>query len=913
MNHSLFCSSHHTRSLLLMCVVLLSTSLYGQDKTVRLNMNIRNATLDSFVKQLENATGFSFVYGEEVKVTRRIDLKVKQQNLREILKRAFENEPITFEISGKYVLLHKWPMPQKPVSRKFTISGYVTDGVSSETLIGANILESRHTTGTGTNPFGFYTLTLPEGDVNLTYSYLGYDTRHCNFMLTKDTVLNTRLDSNTKLPEVIVLSDKREAGIKSTAMGAHEIPMAQIQHTPAILGEADLLKTIQLMPGVQAGMEGFSGLYIRGGGPDQNLILLDGTPVYNADHLMGVFSIFTSEAVKKVTLFKSSFPARYGGRLSSIVDVRTNDGDMNRYHGALSIGTLTDKLHIEGPIIKNRTAFSLSARATHTAFLNNLIKDEDEFFGTDTYNYYFYDINAKINHKFSDRSRLFLSFYKGKDHYHYNSIEDNNSGYLNDPGNGYKTHYESRTALNWGNTVVAARWNYVFTNKLFSNTSVAYNSYQMGMDNKMVEQRSQNGKEYYSYKYGANYRSGIRDWSFRMDFDYTPLPKHQIKFGGEYLYHTFRPETTTTQMKQAGQNTTEQDTLYSNNANSKLMGHEVSLYAEDNFNLNDQFSLNAGIRLSLFHTQGKSYPSAQPRISVRYRPIADFSIKAAYSCMAQYVHLLSSTPLSMPTDLWVPITKNIRPMYSNQYSIGGYYEGLPGWEFSVEGYYKQMRNVLEYQDGTSFFGSSTNWEEKVEVGKGRSFGLEFMVQKTIGRTTGWLSYTLAKSDRQFKNGNISNGLRFPYKYDRRHSINICLNHKFSDRIDVGASWIFYSGGAITVPEQQTVIIRPDGSSQEAPYISTRNNYRLPASHRLNLGVNFNKKTKHGIRTWNISLYNAYNAMNPNLVYSQYQNGSSVTVKDENGKNVVVETPSKVKIKKLTLLPCIPSVTYTYRF
>jgi hypothetical protein len=913
MNQSFFYSCHHIRVLLLMCVVLLNiTSVHGQNKEVRLSLNIRNATLESLIKQLENATGFSFVYGEEVKLSHRINMKVEKQTISEILQCAFENEPIKFEISGKHILLYKRPLPQKPVSRKFTISGYVTDGASSETLIGANILESRRSTGTATNPFGFYTLTLPEGETELTFSYLGYETRNSRFELKKDTLLNVSLNSNNQLAEVVVLSDKQEVGIQSTAMGAHEIPMAQVKHTPTILGEADLLKTVQLMPGVQAGMEGFSGLYVRGGGSDQNLILLDGIPVYNADHFLGVFSIFTPEAVKKVTLFKSSFPARYGGRLSSIVDVRTNDGDMNRYHGTLSIGTLTDKLHFEGPIIKNRTSFSISARATHTAFLNNLIKNKD---GDDTefYNYYFYDINAKVNHKFNDRSRIFLNFYKGKDHFHF-KFKENYSYNTQQPEYYSGSSYSDKNQLNWGNTVVSGRWNYVFNNKLFSNTSVAYNSYQMNLRSEAEEWRFQNSQNYYSYQYGADYRSGIRDWSFRMDFDYTPLPQHHIKFGAEYLYHTFSPETTTSKIRETGQNKIEQDTVYSSNPNNRLRGHEVSFYAEDNFDIGSNLSLNTGIRLSLFHTQGKNYLSAQPRFSARYRMGQGYSIKAAYSCMAQYVHLLSSTPLSMPTDLWVPITKNIRPMYSNQYSIGGYYEGIPGWEFSLEGYYKQMRNVLEYQDGTSFFGTSTHWEEKVEVGKGRSFGLEFMIQKTAGRTTGWMAYTLAKSDRQFENGTINNGKRFPYKYDRRHNISLCVNHKFSNRIDIGASWIFYTGGTITIPERETVIIKPDGSMEETSYISSRNNYRLPASHRLNFGVNFNKKTKHGMRTWNISIYNVYNAMNPNLVYTKRDNGNFYYGNNNNGMFITgQENKRKTVIKKMTLLPCIPSFTYTYRF
>lgn len=885
----MICSNHHIRATLLMCVVLLSALSHAQNKEARLNLNFHNANLENFVKQLENATGFAFIYGEEVKLTHRITLTVRKQTISEILRKAFQNEPIEFKISGKHILLKKRMIPQKTVSRKFTISGYVTDGTSSETLIGANILESRHSTGTATNPFGFYTLTLPEGTAKLSFSYLGYETLDYNFELNKDTLLNIRMSTNNELSEVIVYSSKQNTDIQGTSMGAHEIPMAQIRHTPAILGESDLLKTIQLMPGVQAGTEGFSGMYVRGGGADQNLVLLDGIPIYNADHLMGVFSVFTPEAVKKVTLFKSSFPARYGGRLSSIVDVRTNNGDMQRYHGTLSIGTLTDKLHLEGPIWKNHTSFIISARGTHTVFLKHLIVDKDDSF-TDKYNYYFYDINAKINHKFNDRSRLFLGFYKGKDHYHLDNKDQYSSSYYS----ASESFYKDDTHLNWGNTIAFGRWNYILNNKLFCNASVSYNRYQMKLNQEMEEKHIQENNIYQQYLYNSEFRSGISDWSTRIDFDYTPGPKHHIKFGTEYLYHTFQPETSTSKVKEITEGKTLEETPYSNTDHATIYGQEVSLYGEDNLEINKFLSLNAGLRLSLFYTQGKNYTSLQPRLSARYNIGKGFSTKASYTCMAQNIHLLSSTPFSMPSDLWVPITKKIRPMYANQYSLGGYYTGIPGWEFSVEGYYKQMRNILEYQDGVSFFGSSTNWQEKVEMGQGRSLGLELMIQKTMGKTTGWLAYTLSKTDHRFKNSSISQGEWFPYKYDRRHNISICMNHKFSNRIDIGASWIFNTGGCITIPERSTIITTPEGTINEAAYLSHRNNYRLPVSHRLNVGINFNKKTKHGMRTWNISVYNAYNAMNPNLVYADFKDGKTV-------------------IKKLTILPCIPSVTYTYRF
>lgn len=898
MNNSTNGLRRHIKIVLLMCVILLSTSLQAQNKETRLSLSIRNATLESFIKHLENATGYSFIYGEEVKLTRRVTLDAKQMTISEILHQAFEKEPVSFEISGKHILLQNRRIPQKPASRKFTVSGYVTDGLSSETLIGANILESRRSTGTATNPFGFYTLTLPEGEAELSFSYLGYETIYSSFELNKDTLLNIRLAGNNQLEEVVILSGKRESGIESTGMGSNEIPLAQIQHTPTILGEADLLKTIQLMPGVQAGMEGFSGLYVRGGGPDQNLVLLDDIPIYNADHLFGVFSIFTPEAVKKVTLFKGSFPARYGGRLSSIVDVRTNDGDMKRYHGTLSIGLLTEKIHIEGPITKGKTAFSLSARAMPTVFFKDpIVNKSDNSTNTEKYNYYFYDINAKLNHKFNDRNRLFLGFYGGKDHFHYDQQDDISGGIMSQPE--YMNYYNSKNHMNWGNTIAYARWSHVFSNRLFGNSTLSYNSYRMTLTGDMDDVQYHNNQVENSSHYFAKYDSGIRDWSARMDFDYTPVPEHHLKFGGEFIFHTFSPGVATTKVQEVESGIAQSATLYNTSTDRDMDGREASLYAEDNFSFSNRLSLNAGLRISLFHTQEKKYFSPQPRLSARYAPGSGFSIKASYTHMSQYVHLLSSTPLSLPTDLWVPITKDIRPMYATQYSLGGYYTGLKGWEFSVEGYHKQMRNILEYLDGVSFFGSSTNWEEKVGTGEGRSYGLEILAQKILGRTTGWLAYTLSKTEHRFPDGSISQGRWFPYKYDRRHNVSLSLNHKFSERIDVGASWIFNTGSRITLPERATVVIRPEGGTEPEAYISQRNNYLLPSSHRLNLGVNFHKKTKHGVRTWNISVYNAYNAMNPNIVYSDWR------IKDEK--------EDKTVIKKLTILPLIPSATYSYKF
>ena len=884
------------RSLMLIGGALLfALQTQAQKAETKLSFSIRNATLEEFVKRIENSTGFSFIYGEEVKINHRLTLDVKQKTIPEILDLAFANEPVKYQITGRHILLQK--KKQKPVSRKFTISGYVTDGTSSETLIGANILESRQQQGTTTNPYGFYSITLPAGETELSFSYLGYTTRQYRLELSKDTLINVLMQDNNQLEEVVIVSDKAEAGITATQMGAQEIPIAQIKNTPSILGEADVMKTIQLMPGVQAGVEGSAGLYVCGGGPDQNLILLDGVPVYNVDHLFGFFSVFTPEAVKKVTLFKSSFPARFGGRLSSVVDVRSNDGDMKKYHGTLSVGLLSSKIQLEGPIIRDKTSFNISARRSYIDLIAKPFMPKD-----DKISYYFYDINAKINHKFSDRSRLFLNFYNGKDSYYFKTTDSSSS------------MYKDKMSLNWGNTIATARWNYIFNQKLFSNTTVAYNKYRMDA-NSTVYTKTNLIESISESNYHSNYHSGICDWSYLIDFDYNPTPAHHIKFGAGYLHHDFRPEVATSKIQEKEDGITKQDTLYNSISNSTIQAHEVSAYIEDNFDIGSRLRMNVGLHLSMFRVQKRNYFSAQPRVSGRYQLTRHTALKASYTKMSQYIHLLSSTPISMPTDLWVPVTSKIKPMQAHQYSLGSYYTGLPGWEFSVEGYYKQMRNVLEYKEGVSFLGSSSGWENKVEMGKGRSMGIEFMAQKTTGKTTGWIAYTLVKSDRKFAIGGINNGERFPYKYDRRHNLSLVVNHKFSNRIDIGASWIFSTGGTATIAEEVTAIIRPgEDAIQQKDYIEKRNNYRLPASHRLNIGVNFNKKTKHGVRTWNISLYNAYNAMNPTMIYSNNSGGYASYIKNqEDGKVYLQYIPAKRKITKLTLLPCVPSVTYTYKF
>ncbi len=824
----------------------------------------------------------------------------------------FSDKTLFHLFFSNFFCLIVWTMVIQPVygstvidaaSQRHTISGYIKDAATGETLIGASVFVEQLKVGAVSNAYGYYSLTLPAGKITLRFSYVGYQTTEMTVDLNENITRSALLHSGQQLDEVVITSTRTETGIRATHMGAESIPMQQIKSTPNMLGEADVMKTIQLVAGVQSGSDGSANLQVRGGSPDQNLVLLDGTPIYKVDHAMGLFSIFPPEAVKSVVFFKSSFPARFGGRLSSIVDVRTNDGNMKEYHGLFSVGLLSSKISIEGPIIKDRTSFNINLRRTYVDLLSKPFMK-----GSDTQlSYYFYDFNAKFNHRFSDVNRLFINIYNGRDVFD-SEIKDEDSDTESTTNSGH---------MKWGNTVVTGRWNYLISPKLFSNATVAYNRYKCDIDAYAdISYYRNDGVD--KQRVHSLYNSGIYDWSAKWDFEYMPSPSNNIKFGSEYLYHTYEPEVhgSSSRLDTGGTTTTvESDEGVSN---SRVYAQEMMLYAEDDMKLTNRWQLNLGIHASMFVVSDQTYHSIQPRISSRYQLASDWAVKASYTVMSQYVHLLSSSLLAMPTDLWAPVTKNIKPMKSFQYGTGAYYTGIVGWEFSLEGYYKTMDNVLAYKPGAGFLGSSENWEEKVVMGEGRSMGLELTARKTQGLTTGWVNYTLAKSDRRSGDNSINNGEWYPYRYDIRHNFNIALTHRFNDRWDIGATWNFMTGGAVTIGSKQTQVITPgynddyyNGSTPTTPvkpddwqvegvsYIEKRNNYRIPSSHSLNLSANYRKKRKHGESIWNFSIYNVYCAMNPAYVYVD--------------ESLTSDGQTKRVIKKTTILPFIPSVTYTYKF
>lgn len=760
-------------------------------------------------------------------------------------------------------------------AQKYTVSGYIKDQRNGESLIGANIFDKQSLSGTSSNTYGFYSLTLPRDSVKLLYTYVGYQPLSASFLLSKDTTINIELSEGALLDEVVISAEDAEKIQEITQMSTISVPIEQVKSLPAFLGEVDVLKTLQLLPGVQSGNEGTSGLYVRGGGPDQNLILLDGVPVYNASHLFGFFSVFNADAINNVQLIKGGFPARYGGRLSSVIDISMKEGNTKKFQGEGSIGIVASKLTLEGPIGNEKTSFIISGRRTYIDLLARpLIQAQTD--GDEIVGYYFYDVNAKVNHTFSDRDRLFLSAYLGDDRffarYRYKDVQ-----------NGVNLQDEDEAGLQWGNLTSALRWNHMFTPKLFSNATLTYSRYRFDIFNEYryeyLEDSTNRKRTDSGY---ANYLSGIEDYAAKIDFDFLPSPQHFVRFGVSAINHTFKPGALNIQYEEesAGEINT---TLGS----SRTQAVEFAAYAEDDIEVSDRLKINAGLHFSAFSVNDELYTSLQPRIAARYRVNPALSVKASYVQMAQFIHLLTNSGIGLPTDLWVPATERIRPQRSQQAALGAAYNWKSAYEISLEGYYKTMDNLIEYREGANFIDVNQDWQDKVTVGDGTSYGAEFLVQKKQGRTTGWLGYTLSWANRQFDELNF--GKQFPYKYDRRHDLSLAVVHNWKERVDVSFTWVYGTGNAITLP---TAAYHPD-----IYYYGDRNSYRMAAYHRLDASITFKKKKRWGERAWVLGIYNAYNRRNPFYLYL-----------DENR-----EPSQESKFRQVSLFPVIPSISYRFSF
>lgn len=767
---------------------------------------------------------------------------------------------------------------------KFTLSGTLKDGGSGEDLIGARVtVVELPGTGAITNEYGFYSLTLPQGTYTIRYKSLGFISGEFQIELNQDIQKNIELVPEGKtLTTVNVTAEKLDENVKSAEMGVDKLSMKDIENIPVLFGEKDPLKTIQLLPGVKSAGEGNSGFYVRGGGADQNLILLDGAPVYNASHLLGFFSVFNSDALKDIKLYKGGAPAEFGGRLSSVLDIKMKEGNLKKFSASGGIGLISSKLTLEAPIVKDKGSFIVSGRRTYADLFLKLSKDEN----AQNSILYFYDLNAKANYRLGDKDRLFISGYFGRD----------------------KFGFADQFGFDWGNTTATLRWNHIYNDKLFGNTSFIFSNYN------------------YKIKFGADDEtfeigSVIQDFNLKQDFDWYINENNTVTFGANVIHHTFKP----------GQIETGSgiDFVLSDVPNTYSV--ESAVYISNEQKIGKRVTLIYGLRGSnftqlgnddvvyTFNTAGEvtqtdstklwqnvqSYWGLSPRFSSNFLLNEKSSIKAGYARTFQYLHLISNSTASSPTDIWLPSSVNIKPQIADQFSLGYFRNFLNNQlEFSTEVYYKIMQNVIDYRDGAEVTLNPTV-EGELLFGRGRAYGLELLLKKRRGKFTGWVSYTLSRTEKLFTDINDSSW--FPARQDRTHDVSIVGMYNINDQFTVSASWVYYTGNAVTFPSGKYEI---DG--QIVNYYTERNGYRMPDYHRLDLGMTFYHKKyrevkdpetgqmkqvpKKWLSSWNVSVYNAYARENAYTI--------SFRENPDTGETEAVQ---------LALFKVIPSITYNFKF
>lgn len=764
---------------------------------------------------------------------------------------------------------------------KVTISGYIKEASNGEAIIGAEVAVTNGVGFASTNEYGFYSIDVPSGEVKLSFSYFGLQSIDTVFNVSSSTKVDVELregvQSYEKYDEVVISDTRRDANVNNTEVGTNTLNTEQIKKLPVIFGETDLLKAVQLLPGVQSAGEANSGFYVRGGGPDQNLILLDDAVVYNSGHLFGFFSIFNSDAIKNLTLIKGGIPAQYGGRLSSVLDVKMKEGNLKEYKGEGGIGLIASRLTFEGPIVKDKGSFIISGRRTYIdALMAPFLKGELKGTG-----YYFYDANLKANYQLSSKDRIYLSSYFGRDVFNYNSSSGNFS-----------------TSIPWGNFTSTLRWNREWSPKLFMNTMIIYNDYDFALK---AEQSVLN----------IQYQSAIRDIGAKTDFTYYLNNNHVVKFGAQVTNHKFIPN----------QFSGMSDTASINPNNSVIKhGNEFGIYIADEMSLGSKLKVNAGLRLAGFnhvgpykhyikvgnsivdtieYAKGESvhtYWGVEPRMNFRYSLTPSSSLKGSVTRSLQFLHLVSNNGSTLPTDIWVPSTKVVKPQIAWQYSLG-YFQNFRdnSIETSVEVYYKDLRNQIEFRNG--YVPGLGEQELDFVFGRGYAYGAEFLVNKTKGRLTGWIGYTLSWAWRDFPD--LNDGEMFPAKYDRRHDISVVATYEINKKWTVSGVFIYGTGNAITLPTSMYMI---DGSLIQN--YSKINQYRIPAYHRMDLSATWtpgaDKPNKKFSSSWSFGIYNAYSRLNPYFMYLDYD-------------GTIASGGTQLKVMSVSIFPIIPSITWNFKF
>lgn len=767
-----------------------------------------------------------------------------------------------------------------PAVNKHTINGYIRDSLSGEFIIGAAVTISGEAKAVSSNQYGFYSITLPDGEYELSITHVSYETVVQQITLNNNRQLDIFLTpKSASMAEVLVYSRRRDANVRSTQMGQIDLSINQIKNIPAFLGEVDILKTIQLLPGVRNAGEGNAGFYVRGGGPDQNLIMLDDAIVYNTGHLFGFFSIFNSDAIKNTTLIKGGMPAQYGGRLSSVLDITMKDGNSNHFQADGGIGLIASRLSLQGPIKENRSSYIISARRTYIDVLTKpFISKSSDFYGS---GYHFYDLNAKINYRFSDKDRVFLSGYFGRDVFTFNNSKRS-----------------FRANIPWGNSTATLRWNHVFNPKLFANTTLTYNDYKFSFS------AAQNNFE-------ITLASGIRDGNAKVDFDFYPSPQHKIKFGGLITYHKFIPNIVSGR---------QDSTIFKPHNEGVKYAIESGVYVQDDWELSEKLKMNYGIRWSGFSQVGpyikftrdqhqnkldstfynrfssiQNYGGLEPRITLRYQLNDATSVKGAVTRNYQFIHLVSNAGTTLPTDLWVPSTFIVKPQISWQYATGVFRNFKNNeYETSVELYYKKMQNQIEYKEG--YTPSLADPETDFVFGNGWSYGSELFINKVRGRLTGWIGYTLSWTWRKFDE--LNNVYKFPAKYDRRHDLSVVATYELNKKWKFGSVFVYGTGNATSLPERFYVV-----NGVLTQEFSSINQYRLSPYHRMDISATYTPEYKRKKRLqgyWVFSIYNVYSRLNPYFVYFD-QTGSPY------------DGSLKVEALQVSLFPILPSVTWNFRF
>ncbi len=743
-------------------------------------------------------------------------------------------------------------------SQSISLSGFVRDATNDEAIIGATIYEAYQKIGTATNEYGYYSLTLKAGDtIGLFITYLGYRPEARKVYTQNNMRLDIALKpADNTLQEVVINASRNNDNVQRAQMGVIDVPMKAILGLPAIGGERDILKVIQLLPGVQAGQEGTSGYFVRGGNLDQNLVQLDEAVVYNPNHLFGLFSTFNVNAINHVKLIKGGFPAEFGGRLSSILDIQMKEGDNKQHHIEGGIGLLSNNLTVQGPLQKNKSSFMISSRQSH---INLLLKP----LSANSSGYRFYDINAKMNYALGSKDRIYLSFFKGNDNATYSAV--NSLKYTTD----------------FGNTTGTMRWNHLLGNKIFVNTSLIYNDYHLGLN---TEQNS-----YYSSLY-----TGIRDVSAKTDVTFIPNTRHKIKAGVHYSYHTLYPAALSANVPKKGNRISiNKDSI------QQFFSNELALYIGDEYAVSNTIGIQYGLRLPVYAVSDKTYMYLEPRLTTKISITPSTSIKASYTVMNQFLHLIPNATAGLPTDIWLPSSAKTRPQQSSQVALGLFKNfNNNAIEASIEVYYKKMNHQALFEEGNQLK-LTANLDSSLVYGKGKSYGAEFFVKKNEGRFTGWVSYTLSWSEQTFKDLNF--GEPFPFKYDRRHALSLTGNYEWTKKWNLSSVFTYSSGAPYTLPTGRVASLN-SGSIFEGNYFvyEGRNNYRMNVYHRLDLAATYHTKKRMFKRPveveWIFGAYNTYSRQNPYFVY--------LTLDPLTNKPIA---------KQVSLLPIIPSVSFNFKF